>query len=277
MDEKTEPTEPTELTAEPTVELSDAKKTYVWKAKLALEAYRFDDMAKFMGLVVRTGLPMTKDEDNMLAVAYKRTLDAKRMSRQTLMTIIERSDDRWKVDVARQYRDEVGKELRAQCNEMLSVINSRLSSSKPSGVSTLDPATNVFYWKLYGDYNRYAAEVAVDTADRDQVVDQSRTAYELADELGRHALQPIDPIRLGLMLNYSVFLYQVCNERKRGHDVAKRAFDDAVAELDSIDHTSDDITLILRLIRDNLGIWINENGGSSFDTTEVSAMTSPSS
>lgn len=259
----------TKSVEQPTKESSDTKETYLWKAKLAQEANRYDDMATFMGLVMGTGIPMTKEEDNMLAVAYKRLLDSKRSSRRTLSTIIERSTESWEVDVARRYREAVDKEIRTLCTEVLSVIRGWLSSAQ---AADSDPATGVFYLKLCGDYNRYAAEVTIDQANRDMMVADSRAAYERADELGRQALQPIHPIRLGLMLNYSVFLYQVCQERKRGHDLAKRAFDDAVAEIDSTDHPLDDTTLILRLIRDNLTIWRRENGGVSFETNEVSSL-----
>lgn len=243
-------------TIKPTTEWSETKETYLWKAKLAQEADRYDDMVTFMGLVVGTGVPMTKTEDNMLAVAYKRLLDTKRTSRRTLSGIIERSVVAWEVTTARRYREAVDEEIRALCANVLSIIGGWLSSRAAAS----DPATGVFYWKLCGDYNRYTAEVTEDPADRDRVVTDSRAAYERAEELGRQTLHPIDPIRLGLMLNYSVFLYQMCRERQRGHDVAKQAFDDAVAEIDSIGRTHNDTTVILRLIRDNLTIWIQENG-----------------
>lgn len=125
-----------------------------------------------------------------------------------------------------------------------------------------DEATaEVFYWKLRADYNRYAAEAADDSQGRAAAVAESQAAYKHAARLGRRWLRPINPVRLGLMLNYSVFLYQICRQRRRGRDLAKRAFDEAVAEIDALDvNTYDDSTLILRLIRDNLTVWTEQNG-----------------
>lgn len=244
---------------------AETKDKYLWKAKLAQEANRYEDMAEYMRLVAETGAPMTKDEDNMLAVAYKRVLDAKRSSRRTL-TSVEQKDGiaSWEAAVARDYRVHVDDEQRTLCNEVLSVINGWRQAGRAADT---DPATGVFYLKLTADYKRYAAEATDDPDARAAVVAESRAAYEQADTLGRRVLRPIDPVRLGLMLNYSVFLYQVCNQRQQGHDLAKRAFDEAVAEIDSIeDYMYEDSTLILRLIRDNLTIWIQENNGaSSFD------------
>jgi len=244
----------------PVVEI---KEKYLWKAKLAQEANRFEDMARYMRQVAECGVPMTKDEDNMLAAAYKNVLDTKRSSRRTLVTV-EQKDGiaSWEATVARNYRTRIDNELRALCTEVLALVDNWLMSDQPE---TSDPATGVFYWKLCADYNRYAAEVMDSPGDRAAMVAMSRAAYERADRLGRKNLRPIDPVRLGLMLNYSVFLYQVCQQRRQGHEVAKHAFDEALAEIDTIDDSMyDDSTLILRLIRDNLTIWIQENGGESY-------------
>ncbi|KAL5238109.1 hypothetical protein ACI65C_005519 [Semiaphis heraclei] len=244
----------------PVVEI---KEKYLWQAKLAQEANRFEEMAQYMRNVAECGVPMTKDEDNMLAAAYKNVLDTKRSSRRTLLTIEQKDGiTPWEATVVSHYRARIDDELRALCNEVLTLVDNWLMSDQSD---TSDPSTGVFYWKLCADYNRYAAEVIDDPGDRAAVVAISRDAYERADRLGRKNLRPIDPIRLGLMLNYSVFLYQVCQQRRQGHDVAKHAFDEALAEIDTIDDsTYDDSTLILRLIRDNLTIWIQENGGESY-------------
>lgn len=257
----------------------ETKETYLWQAKLAQETKRYEDMALYMRLVAETGAPMTKDEDNMLATAYKHVLDAKRSAKRTLTSVEEQhtlllqqppgqerpepgqvpDDDecRWKADAARRYGDRVDGEVRALCAEMLAVVAGRQASGQVSA----DPATCVFYWKLRADYNRYAAEAAAaeGPAYRAAAVAESRAAYELADGLARRELRPIDPVRLGLMLNRSVFLYQVCGERRLGREVAKGAFEDAAAEVDTIDeHAYDDVTLVMRLIRDNLSIWSEE-------------------
>ncbi|CAI6354839.1 unnamed protein product [Macrosiphum euphorbiae] len=253
----------------------ETKEKFLWKAKLAQEANRFEDMARYMRQVAECGAPMTKDEDNMLAAAYKHVLDTKRSSRRTLVTVEQKDGiTSWEATVARHYRARIDEELRALCTEVLTVVDSWLTSDQPEAS---DPATGVFYWKLSADYHRYAAEVIEDPGDRAEVVAMSKAAYERADRLGRKNLRPIDPIRLGLMLNYSVFLYQVCQQRRQGHDVAKHAFDEAVAEIDAIDDSMyDDSTLILRLIRDNLTIWIQENGGESYaGTAEDQAAAAP--
>ena len=67
--------------------------------------------------------------------------------------------------------------------------------------------------------------------------------------------------RLGLALNHSVFLYEVQQKQPDACPLAKQAFDDAIAELDTLDEESyKDSTLIMQLLRDNLTLWTSEEG-----------------
>ena len=70
------------------------------------------------------------------------------------------------------------------------------------------------------------------------------------------ALKSTHPIRLGLALNYSVFYYEIIDNRDKACRLAKEAFDDAIADLDTLPAESyKDSTLIMQLLRDNLTLW----------------------
>ena len=59
-----------------------------------------------------------------------------------------------------------------------------------------------------------------------------------------------------MALNFSVFYYEILNSPDRACHLAKQAFDDAIAELDSLSEESyRDSTLIMQLLRDNLTLW----------------------
>ena len=56
------------------------------------------------------------------------------------------------------------------------------------------------------------------------------------------------PIRLGLALNYSVFMYEVLGNPDDACKMARTAFEDAIAELDNVAEDSyKDSTLIMQL------------------------------
>jgi 14-3-3 protein beta/theta/zeta len=92
------------------------------------------------------------------------------------------------------------------------------------------------------------------------VIDDSQRAYSEAFEIAKTQMQPTHPIRLGLALNFSVFYYEILNSPERACHLAKQAFDDAIAELDSLNEDSyKDSTLIMQLLRDNLTVTITFN------------------
>ena len=84
-------------------------------------------------------------------------------------------------------------------------------------------------------------------------------AYKAASEIAVTELAPTHPIRLGLALNFSVFYYEILNSPDRACHLAKQAFDDAIAELDTLSEESyKDSTLIMQLLRDNLTLWTSD-------------------
>ena len=109
-----------------------------------------------------------------------------------------------------------------------------------------------------GDYHRYLAEFATgDTRTTSSAA--SLDAYTSASSIAASSLPPTHPIRLGLALNFSVFYYEILNSPDRACHLAKQAFDDAIAELDTLSEESyKDSTLIMQLLRDNLTLWTSD-------------------
>merc|ERR1711907_674847 len=104
---------------------------------------------------------------------------------------------------------------------------------------------------------RYLAEFATEGTKEDHSKN-ANMSYQQATEDAK-SLAPTHPIRLGLALNYSVFMYEVQSQQQNACALAKQAFDDAIAELDTLDEESyKDSTLIMQLLRDNLTLWTSD-------------------
>lgn len=59
-----------------------------------------------------------------------------------------------------------------------------------------------------------------------------------------------------------MFYYEILNAPDRACRLAKAAFDDAIAELDTLSEESyKDSTLIMQLLRDNLTLWTSDMQG----------------
>lgn len=96
------------------------------------------------------------------------------------------------------------------------------------------------------------------------------TCEQNATDVAQTELTPTHPIRLGLALNFSVFYYEILNSPDRACHLAKQAFDDAIAELDSLSEESyRDSTLIMQLLRDNLTLWTSSDGGEAEGSAEA--------
>jgi hypothetical protein len=107
---------------------------------------------------------------------------------------------------------------------------------------------------MQGDYYRYLADVSGEE-DRQANVGFSQEAYTSAFDISKAEMAPTHPIRLGLALNFSVFYYEITSAPEKACQLAKQAFDDAIAELDTLNEESyKDSTLIMQLLRDNLTV-----------------------
>jgi 14-3-3 protein beta/theta/zeta len=224
----------------------------VQKAKLAEQAERYDDMAAAMKKVTEQGAELSNEERNLLSVAYKNVVGARRSSWRVISSIEQKTEgNERKQAMAREYREKVETELTEICNDVLGLLDKFLIAKASNAES------KVFYLKMKGDYYRYLAEVA--GAKKEEVVGESEKAYQEAFDIAKEKMQPTHPIRLGLALNFSVFFYEIKNAPDKACQMAKGAFDEAIAELDTLNEDSyKDSTLIMQLLRDNLTLWTSD-------------------
>uniref|UniRef100_A0A8B9QI60 Tyrosine 3-monooxygenase/tryptophan 5-monooxygenase activation protein gamma n=1 Tax=Apteryx owenii TaxID=8824 RepID=A0A8B9QI60_APTOW len=208
-------------------------------------------------LVTELNEPLSNEERNLLSVAYKNVVGARRSSWRVISSIEQKTSadgNEKKIEMVRAYREKIEKELEAVCQDVLSLLDNYLIKN----CSETQYESKVFYLKMKGDYYRYLAEVATGEK-RATVVESSEKAYSEAHEISKEHMQPTHPIRLGLALNYSVFYYEIQNAPEQACHLAKTAFDDAIAELDTLNEDSyKDSTLIMQLLRDNLTLWTSD-------------------
>jgi hypothetical protein len=232
------------------------KNHQIQRAKLAEQAERYEDMANAMKLVTKEEQePLSTEERNLLSVAYKNIVGAKRSSWRVISSIEQKAQD--KETLAKQYRKQIEAELDTVCKEVLELLDKYLvkKAIARSKESSPDAESAVFFLKMKGDYFRYLAEVAPQES-KAAVVENANEAYSEAFKISEDQLKSTNPIRLGLALNYSVFHYEIRQEPTEACTLAKKAFDNAIAELDSLPEDSyKDSTLIMQLLRDNLTLW----------------------
>ncbi|OAJ42097.1 14-3-3-like protein E, variant [Batrachochytrium dendrobatidis JEL423] len=241
-------------------------------AKLAEQAERYDEMVSFMKEVAKLGLELTVEERNLLSVAYKNVIGARRASWRIVSSIEQKEESKGneaQVKKILDYRYKVEAELSDVCTDILNVLDQHLIPAAEAGES------KVFYYKMKGDYHRYLAEFATGDKRKD-AAGFAHDAYKAATDIAQTELAPTHPIRLGLALNFSVFYYEILNSPDRACHLAKQAFDDAIAELDTLSEESyKDSTLIMQLLRDNLTLWTSDLQDSGEKGEEAKAEEQP--
>jgi len=96
-------------------------------------------------------------------------------------------------------------------------------------------------------------------AEKDKHALEGELAYKTAFEMARNELKSHHSVRLGTILNYSLFLYEIKENVEEAVAIARKGFDEAVGELDDLTEDAyKDATVILQLIKDNLQLWAPE-------------------
>ncbi|OQO07306.1 14-3-3 protein [Cryoendolithus antarcticus] len=241
---------------------TEERNSKTFLARLCEQAERYDEMVTYMKEVAKIGGELTVDERNLLSVAYKNVVGTRRASWRIISSIEQKEEAKGSdqhVGIIRSYRQKIEKELEQVCEDVLNVLDESLIPKAETGES------KVFYHKMKGDYHRYLAEFASGDK-RKTAATAAHEAYKNATDVAQTELTPTHPIRLGLALNFSVFYYEILNSPDRACHLAKQAFDDAIAELDSLSEDSyRDSTLIMQLLRDNLTLWTSsdDHGGEA--------------
>lgn len=230
---------------------TEARKALVYVAKEAQRAERFLDMVKIIQELIsllvsnaKDGSEMTEEERNLLSIAYKNVVGQLRAAHRTI--IIDENAKYW--NLAKIYKTDLEAELTLFCTNALQLFENVLNK-----VCCESYAARVFVHKLIADYYRYLAEFS---PMNQEYKNKASKYYKLALQLAEGNLEATHPIRLGVALNFSVCFHEVMKDTKQACQLAKTAFNHAIAKLDDLDELLyKDSTLIMQLLRDNLTLW----------------------
>ena len=226
-------------------------------ARMAEQAERYEEMVEMMrAFVQKEHTALSSNERNLLSAAYKNLVGNRRTSWRVLNSIEQKEERRGNSENktrATTYKEQVEGELRSYCREILRLIDSDLLPNETSKEG------RVFYLKMKGDYHRYICEFASGDY-KEQSAKEAQECYQQAMKVAEEELESTDPTRLGLALNFSVFFYEIMEQHEEACNMARKAFDEAIAGLENVtdENAYKDATLILQLLRDNLTLWTSE-------------------
>ena len=228
--------------------MGESRDDILYRAKLAEEAERYNDMMTEMKTAVLMNAQLTYEERNLLTLAYKNASQALRKSLRSIDEEKEELHQPSKSNVIKAYRGKVQQELRELCLEIIELLDVHLIDKAQN------PEVNVFYLKMKGDYYRYLAEFISDDSREDYIwigADAYLTGMYISKEL-----ETTHSYRLGIALNYSVLLHDIMNDREEACIIAHTAYDDAIKHLDELageDHKA--TAQLLQLLQENYEKW----------------------
>lgn len=96
-----------------------AKEELVQKAKLAEQAERYDDMTSLMKTVTKEHPALSTEERNLLSVAYKNVVGARRSSWRVVSNIEQKTENDKRQLMVKEYKEKIEGELNKICMEVL--------------------------------------------------------------------------------------------------------------------------------------------------------------
>ncbi|CAF3570954.1 unnamed protein product [Rotaria sp. Silwood1] len=91
---------------------------------------------------------------------------------------------------------------------------------------------------MKGDYYRYLAEIA-SGVERQKMAEESQHAYKDGFDVAKNQMPVTHPIRLGLVLNFSVFHYEILNEPDVACRLAKQLWSSDESGVDNVNQSEE--------------------------------------
>jgi 14-3-3 protein epsilon len=229
----------------------------IFMARVAEQAERFEDMVEFLKPILREkGGDFSVEERNLLSVGFKNLIGGKRTAIRTISAIEQNPKYAKFGGALGDYKKKIEEELYKDCQNIINMIKNDAMKSQQEAEG------KAFFLKMIGDYYRYMAESA--SGDKlNQARDGALQHYKEAEQIARE-LPACNPIKLGLALNYSVFYYEVMQDNKQACQLAETALQEAMNKIDDVDEeTFRDAKSIIELLKENLTLWKEEEGGDN--------------
>jgi 14-3-3 protein epsilon len=222
-------------------------------AQVLDQTNRNEEMVSLMKRVVDLNPVLSTDERNLLSVAYKNIVTIHRSGLRILSAVGDHDDGTatpWRIAQIAGIRERISSELKAACLDLINMVGGTLIPA------CSDDESRMFFEKLRADYYRYMCE-ATSGDDLTEITIQARKSYEDAIEIAKGALPPASPGYLGLVLDYTVFLFEVVRNRAEAIELAQKTYSECSSLVDSnSEEIYSEATILLQILREKITNWI---------------------
>ena len=132
------------------------------------------------------------------------------------------------------------------CDSIIDLVQQNILAKGPAD------ETKAYFLKTVADYHRYIAEIATDSR-WDDSLEAARKFY---DEANAILLPACNPVKLSIVLNLSVFNYEILKDYRKACAVADRALSEALEKIDDLEEEEfKEAKATIELLKENLALW----------------------
>ena len=241
-------------------EVSYSRKELVYMTKIYTKANQLEEAMYFAINFIQQKPELSVDERTLFVTAFKNYITKKRSNYRNLISIekkllkedLENNVQQPNIKIAylKELRHKVENEIREVIFRMIEILNSTLIP-----ISQTDADNFVFYFKLKADYLRYLVEIS-GGQDREEAIKEAEDCYNASLQISQQNLPITSMTRLGLCLNYSVFLYEIKLDQTSAIYLAQNTFNEVIEKLSELEKIkAKESILIVQLLKENLLMW----------------------
>ena len=198
---------------------------------------------------------INEEEKNLLFNSLKKLINFRRESWRTINALESKEikNNSSLLPRVKELKNNISEEIKTYVNKGLQLIDEKLlKEDSPEELKTM-------YFKIKGDYIRYLIELT--PKDREE---ELNILKEKADEYYKNglniseSLSILNTTKVGLILNYTVFLYEIIKDYKNAYMIANNTYQSITKSLNDDNY---DLTLLkelnkmLDILRENISKW----------------------
>ena len=225
----------------------------IFFSMLAQQTNRYEEMISYLQTYISTQLKeeISKNLRNLLYIAYKNHFKEKRKEISLYLPYIQ------------EYKTKLETLLTNSVNNNLNFIESVIKNNTINN----NIENKIFFLKLKADFNRYMCEISQGEL-KEKVRGDALLFYQESYSISKD-LYILNITKLGLVLNYMIFLYEVMNDIEQSIKIGSENLEKAKNEIESLENNEsknkeknyeldddiNDIKDLLSLIENNIITW----------------------
>ena len=198
---------------------------------------------------------ITEEERNLLFSSFKTLINIRRDSWRTV-NALESKEIKNKSSLlprVTELKSSLTEEIKKYINKALELIDNNLLKNAKNN------ELKVMYAKIKGDYMRYIIELTPKEKEEEINIlkEKANENYKIGISMC-DSLNNLNTTKVGLILNYTVFLYEIMKDYKSAYIIANDAYQRTMKSIndDNLDLTLlKDLNKLINLLKDNISKW----------------------